>query len=190
MTRGSITRYGSTAQFLHWCTAILVLVAFVYGPGGPEQRVYSSAHEFDRQLHETLGLCVFALTLIRVLWRVFDVHPETPPASRWMVITATMVQWVLYLLLLALPLTAIAGAWLEGHPLTLVAGAQIQSLFGASHEAGAAFASVHKWLGDAIMWLAGFHAFAALLHHFILKDNVLSTMLPRWVPMGRGRTGR
>ena len=37
---------------------------------------------------------------------------------------------------------------------------------------------VHKFLGDAIMWLAGLHAAAALYHHFILKDGVLATMLP------------
>src|SRR6516225_11536404 len=140
MTKESFTRYGSVAQFLHWCTAILVLVAFVYGPGGPEQRVYSPVHEFDRQLHETLGLGVFALTLIRLLWRAIDTRPETPPTSRWMVVMATAVQWLLYLLLLALPLTAITGAWLEGHPLTLVAGIQIRPLFGTSHEAGAVFA--------------------------------------------------
>jgi cytochrome b561 len=36
-------------------------------------------------------------------------------------------------------------------------------------------------LGDAIMWIAGLHAAAALFHHFILKDSVLRTMLP----MGR-----
>ncbi|MFX1764888.1 cytochrome b/b6 domain-containing protein [Paraburkholderia sp. A1RI-2L] len=190
MTREPITRYGSMAQLLHWCTAILVLVAFFYGPGGPEQRVYSSVHEFDRKLHETLGLGVFALTLIRLLWKTIDTRPETPPISRWMVVIATIVQGVLYLLLLALPLTAITGAWLEGHPLTLVAGAQIQPLLGASHEAGAVFASIHKWLGDAIMWLAGLHACAALLHHLVLKDNVLTTMLPRWLPVGRARTGR
>lgn len=190
MVKKSAARYSSTAQFFHWCTAIIVLVAFIYGPGGPEQRVYSSAHEFDRRLHETLGLCVFALTLIRLLWRTFDAHPETPQISRWMVVLATIVQGVLYLLLLALPLTAIAGAWLEGHPLTLVAGVNIQPWLGAAHDRGATFASVHKWLGDTIMWLAGFHAFAALFHHIVLKDGVLTTMLPRWVPGGRVNVDR
>ena len=53
-------RYSAVAQALHWATAILVLVAFIYGPGGSEQRVYSHARDFDRQLHETLGLCVLA----------------------------------------------------------------------------------------------------------------------------------
>jgi cytochrome b561 len=190
MVKSSHARYGSVAQVFHWCTAILVLVAFVYGPGGPEQRVYSPVHEFDRRLHETLGLCVFALTLIRLLWRASDRRPEPPTVSRWMTVMATAVQWALYSLLLALPLTAVSGAWLEGHPLTLIAGAEIPPLLGTSHETGAAIASVHKWLGDAIMWLAGLHALAAIFHHVVLKDDVLVTMLPRWVPVGRAKSGR
>ncbi|HEU0229593.1 MAG TPA: cytochrome b/b6 domain-containing protein [Burkholderiaceae bacterium] len=190
LVKSSATHYDSISQFLHWCTAVLVLVAFIYGPGGPEQRVYSSAHEFNRQLHETLGLCVFALTVIRLLWRAVATRPEAPPGARWMVVMATTVQWALYLLLLALPLTAIAGAWLEGHPLTLLAGAEIRPLFGMSHGVGAAFASAHKWLGDAIMWLAGFHALAALFHHVVLKDDVLASMLPRWLPDGWTKIGR
>lgn len=183
----SVPRYGSVAQFFHWCTAILVLVAFVYGPGGPEQRVYSSIHEIDRRLHETLGLCVFALSVIRLLWRMTDTRPEPPPVSRWMGITATVIQSLLFVLLLALPLTAVAGAWLESHPLTLIAGTDIPPLFGASHGVGAAFAALHKWLGDTIMWLAGFHALAALYHHIVLKDDVLITMLPRWIPVRRAK---
>ena len=64
----SPTRYGRVAQFFHWATAILVLVAFIYGPGGPEQRVYLPVRDFERQLHETLGLCVLALVALRLLW--------------------------------------------------------------------------------------------------------------------------
>jgi cytochrome b561 len=188
--KSSATHYDSVAQFLHWCTAAFVLVAFIYGPGGPEQRVYSSVHAFDRPFHETLGLCVFALVLIRLLWRAITTRPEAPPVSRWMVVAATAVQWGLYLLLLALPLTAITGAWLEGHPLTLLAGVEIQPLLSESHDMGAIFASIHTWLGDAIMWLAGFHALAALFHHAVLKDDVLVSMLPRWFPVGRAKTGR
>jgi len=76
MVKSSGIRHDSIAQFFHWCTVILVLVAFIYGPGGSEQRVYSSAHDFDRRLHETLGLCVFALTVTRLLWRTVDTRPE------------------------------------------------------------------------------------------------------------------
>lgn len=107
-------RYGAVAQAFHWVTAILVVVAFTFGPGGSEQRVYSPARDFDRQLHETLGLCVFALVVLRLLWRMLDTRPEPVPVSRWMDLSAKAAHWALYLLMFALPLTAIAGAWLEG----------------------------------------------------------------------------
>jgi cytochrome b561 len=172
------TRYGAVAQAFHWLTAILVLAAFIYGPGGSEQRVYSSARDFDRQLHETLGMCVLALVVMRVLWRMMDTRPDPPQVARWMVIAAKAVQWGLYALLFALPLTAITGAWLEGHPLTLLGGVKVEPLLALSHDLGAKIATLHTWLGDAILWLAGFHALASLYHHFVLKDGVLTSMLP------------
>jgi len=177
------TRYGAATQAFHWATAILVVLAYTYGPGGSEQRVYSIAGDFDRQLHETLGVCVFALAVMRVLWRLVERQPDPPQVPRWMDIAAKVAQWALYMLLFALPATAIAGAWLEGHPVTLLAGVEVPPLVVLSHDAGAKIATIHTWLGDAILWLAGFHALAAICHHVILKDGVLASMLPRWFPL-------
>jgi cytochrome b561 len=179
MEQSSTTRYSAFAQALHWATAIIVLIAFIYGPGGSEERIYAPARDFDRQLHETLGLCVLALVVVRVIWRMFATRPEPPPAAPWMTVAAKAVQGGLYLLLFALPFTAITGAWLEGHPLTLLAGVKIPPALGASHAVGATIATIHTWLGDAIMWLAGFHALAGIYHHFFLRDDVLVSMLPR-----------
>lgn len=184
----SFNRFGAVAQFFHWVTAVLVLVAFIYGPGGSESRVYSAAADPGRRIHETLGLCVFALSILRLLWRTFDHRPETELASPWMGIAATIVQWALFVLLLALPITAITGAWLEGHPLTVIAGVDIPPMFGEAKSTGATIAWIHTWLGDAIMWIAGLHAVAALYHHFVLKDHVLKSMLPQWLT--RSRSGR
>jgi cytochrome b561 len=91
---------------------------------------------------------------------------------------ASTIQVALYVLLFAVPLTAISGAWLEGHALTLLGGLAIPPATVESHELGAKIAEIHTWLGDAIMWVAGTHALAALIHHFILKDSVLRSMLP------------
>ncbi|HET9577619.1 MAG TPA: cytochrome b/b6 domain-containing protein [Usitatibacter sp.] len=174
-------RYGAVAQAFHWVMAILVLVAFIYGPGGSEVRVYSAARDFKRQLHETLGALVFTLLILRVTWRLIDARPDPPDVPRWMGVASKAVQGLLYLLLFALPVTAITGAWLEGHPLTFLRGVEIPPLLPKLHDIGAVFAKVHTWLGDTIMWLAGFHALAGLFHHFVMRDGVLVSMLPRWL---------
>jgi cytochrome b561 len=181
----SNSRYGAVAQSFHWLTAILVLVAFIYGPGGSEQRVYSAARDFDRQLHETLGLCVLSLVVLRLLWRLVDTRPDPVEVARWMGLAARAVQAGLYVLLFAVPLTAIAGAWLEGHPLTLLGGLEIAPRLAQAHAAGQLVAEVHTWLGDAILWLAGLHAAAGLFHHFVLRDGVLLSMLPGRGPVRR-----
>ena len=91
MEQHTLTRYSAITRALHWATVLIVLVAFIYGPGGSEERIYSAARDFDRQLHETLGLCVFALVIVRVFWRMFDKRPEPPQVTRWMAIAAKAV---------------------------------------------------------------------------------------------------
>jgi len=179
MEHQTITHYSTPTKIVHWLTAVLVLVAFIYGPGGSEERVYSETRDFDRQLHETLGLCVFALAVFRILWRAIDKRPEAPPVPRLMSVTASIAQTALYVLLFAVPLTAITGAWLEGHSLTLLWGIALRPPIAESHALGAKIAELHTWLGDAILWLAGAHAFAGLFHQYVLKDSVLRSMLPR-----------
>jgi len=178
---GAPRRYGPVAQLLHWTTAVLVLVAFVYGPGGSETRVYAPSRDFDRHLHETLGTAVFVLTLVRVIWRLVARRPDPAPASRWAGLAAATVQALLYLLLFAVPLTAILGAWLEGHSLAYLGGLEIAPPVATWHGLGSLIAEIHTWLGDAILWVAGLHAVAALYHHVILKDGVLASMLPAWL---------
>ena len=174
-------RYGRIAQLLHWATAALVLAAFLYGPGGSAARVYAPSRDFDRHLHESLGSAVFILVVLRVMWRWVDHRPEPARGNLWMGLAAKAVQAALYILLFAVPMTAIFGAWLEGHPLAYLGGFEIAPVVPASHELGTTIATVHTWLGDAILWVAGFHASAALYHQFVLKDGVLKSMLPSWL---------
>ena len=172
------SRYGALSQALHWATAILVLVAFIFGPGGSEENIYAASRDFERQIHETLGLSVFVLVIVRVLWRLVAAQPEPVPMARWMHLLAASTHGLLYLLLFTVPLTAITGAWLEGHPLTLLAGLEIAPRLTTAHDLGATISEVHGWLGDTILWLAGLHAAAAIYHHLVLKDGVLLSMLP------------
>jgi cytochrome b561 len=93
-------------------------------------------------------------------------------------IAAAATHHGLYVLLFVTPLTAISGAWLEGHDVMAFGLATVPPLVPLNHSAGTAIAELHGWFGDAIIWLAGLHALAALFHHAILRDGLLRSMLP------------
>jgi cytochrome b561 len=102
--------------------------------------------------------------------------------------SAKLVHVALYVLLIATPLCAIVGAWLEGHPLTLWGLGNIGPMLPSLHDIGLSVAALHTTLGDIILWVAGLHAVAALFHHFFLRDSVLLSMLPgRWPLLGASK---
>lgn len=173
-----VERYSATAQLLHWTTVLLVVVAYVASVGGSETHVYSPANDFTRSLHELLGMSVFALTCARLCWRAIFPPPKGPDMPAWMERGARFGHWTIYALLVLVPVTAVLGAWLEGHPLTVLVLGNIQPWLPQSRQLGLALANTHGWLGDVLIWLAGLHAAAALYHHFWRRDTVLLSMLP------------
>ncbi len=182
MNRIAVQRHSVFTQSLHWLTAILVVAAFILGPEGSQQQIYAAANDLQRQWHETLGLSVFTLSIVRILWRVLDQRPPATPAPRWMGLASKVVLLALYGLLFAVPLSAVAGAWLQGHALTLLGGVQIAPWLSFSERLGSSLAELHSWLADSLLVVAGVHAGAAIYHHAMLKDDVLRSMLPKWVP--------
>jgi len=131
--------------------------------------------------HETLGIAVFVLTLVRLVWVAFrPAAPQVAMAPSQQLL-AKLVHLGLWAILLATPLSAVIALGSAGHPMTLLGGVRVDQM---PWIANAWFAKlvdwgdVHGFLGDAIVWLAGLHAVAAIYHHVILKDSVLVTMLP------------
>jgi cytochrome b561 len=173
-----VERYSATSQLLHWTTVLLVVIAYIASVGGSETRIYGPANDFSRGLHELLGMSVFALTLVRVCWRAIFPPPKSADMPSWMELGAKLGHWTIYALLVLVPLTAILGAWLEGHPLTMLVVGNIQPWVPQSRQLGLALANIHGWLADVLIWLAGLHAAAALYHHFWRRDTVLLSMLP------------
>ena len=178
------THYDAFSRILHWLTAIAVLAAFVLGPehfGREMRQGLDPATRWDIVLHESLGLLVAALTLLRLLWLWVRPTPPRFAMSTGMRISAKATQGFLWLLLLALPTTAVLALSSEGHPLTLLGGIRVDEMPFIAQSAVADLADwgeVHGLLGDVILWLSGIHAVGAILHHFLLKDGVLRSMLP------------
>ncbi len=145
-----------------------------------DQGVDPATHS-DIVWHESVGVSIFVLTLLRLFWLVFR-----PAAPRFdmpvkMQLAAKLMHLVLWGLMIFLPITALMALGSEGHPLTLLGGIRIDKVpivlgVGFAHIVN--WGDVHKFLGDAIIWLAGLHAAAAIYHHVTLKDGVLLSMTP------------
>jgi len=165
--RSTSSRYGVGAQVFHWLTVVLVLAAYVLSKGD-SYSLYSAAADGIRRMHETLGMLVFIVVVLRLLWRLIDRTPATETMPGWMAAAANFVQFALYALLIAIPATAVLGTWLEGLPVTFP-GFDIAPQIAQAHALGQLIIVVHTTLGDVILWVAGVHAAAALFHHFYLS---------------------
>ncbi|WP_428929829.1 cytochrome b [Marinibacterium sp. SX1] len=133
------------------------------------------------QLHKSMGVVLFAAVLLRLLVRAIVATPELPthmpPLERR---AARAAQIGLYALMFSMPITG----WLLASSSTLGLPTVVFGLFELPHPIGpdatreALFATLH-WAGAwALTGLAGLHTAAALKHHFIDRDNILSEMLP------------
>ena len=172
------TSYNATTRLVHWLTALLVVATFILVPEDFDEAENFQV-DWSVQVHETLGLIVFGLSIFRIVWMLFAQPRLDIPMSTLRSISAKTIQAALYFLLLAVPLTAVFGVWLNGDVLTLLGNTTIMAPFAAMENAGELLLDLHPVLADALMWLAGIHAVAALLHHYILKDTVLKSMMSK-----------
>lgn len=177
------THYDVLSRTFHWLTAIAAFAAFILGPehfGREMRQGLDPGSRLDIVVHESLGVLVMVLTLLRLLW--VSVRPAKPQFDmpRWMRITAQAMHGLLWLLLLAVPVSAFLALGSEGHPLTLLGGFRVTDMPVIAQSPLAQLADwgdVHGVLGGLILWLAGLNAVAAIFHHVLLKDGVLLSML-------------
>ncbi|MEX8519711.1 MAG: cytochrome b [Leptothrix sp. (in: b-proteobacteria)] len=185
MNQQTTSHYDAVSRAFHWLTAIVVAIAFVLGPGGFGRLMHQGvdpATRSDIVWHESLGILVLALTVLRLIW--VALRPASPQfqMAGWMELMAKLMRLALWTLMLALPLTALLALGSEAHPLTLLGGLRVDQMPMIAQSGIAKLADwgdVHGFLGDAIMALAGLHATAAIYHHMVLKDGVLAAMLPQ-----------
>lgn len=177
-------RYDAPSQVLHWLTAIAVAAAFILGPEHFGRLIHDGldpATRSDIVWHESLGIAVVVLTLLRLVWVALrPAAPQNGPAG-WMQLAGKAMHLALWVLLLAVPASALMALGSEGHPLTLLGGVRVDHLPLIANSAVARLADwgdVHGFMGDAIVWLAGLHAAAAIYHQVMLHDGVLVSMLP------------
>lgn len=175
--RSNDRQWGSVAKFFHWTMALLILGNGIFGllmdlASNPMQKINWLA------LHKSIGLTVLALFLLRLLWRFGDKRPREEPAPRWQQVAAHVTHAVLYLLIVALPLS---GWWFNsvaGKPLQFFKQLNLPAIAGANPDISGPADEVHEYLFWLLVLVLVAHIGGALKHHLFDRDNTLLRMLP------------
>ena len=128
--------------------------------------------------HYSLGLSVFVLVWLRLLCFVMGLFPQIKPElPKWQKLLSRLIQMALYLLMIVMPMAGWLILSAEGEPI-LFFGLQLPSLIYENKEVAKLTKEIHTTFGKAGYFLIGFHAIAALYHHYVQSDNTLQRMLP------------
>ncbi|MGZ8227853.1 MAG: cytochrome b [Methylococcaceae bacterium] len=176
--RNSTERYGSLSIGLHWLMLILLAVVYAcielreFFPKGSDIR------EGLKTWHYMLGLSVFVLVWLRLAPSLGGAFPRIEPdPPMWQKRSARLMYIALYVLMIGMPLAGWLMLSAEGKPIPFF-GLELPALIGESKEVAELIKEVHQTAGKTGYFLIGFHAAAALFHHFVLRDNTLRRMLP------------
>jgi len=172
------TRYTGTAIALHWLAALLIFTTFPLGVYMHELALSPLKLKLI-SYHKWLGVTIFLLTMARLAWRATHTPPplpETIPA--WQQRAAHGVHLLLYVLLLAIPVSGWLMSSAKGIPVVYLGLVQLPDLVGKDKALGDLLAGVHQMLNFGLLALVGMHIAAALKHHFIEHDATLRRMLP------------
>jgi cytochrome b561 len=186
----TIKRYHSGAIILHWLMAVLLLGNLVLGlllediPNDQKFQFY--------QLHKSLGISVLVLTLVRIVWRLMFPAPALPVSLKsWEVAAVKITHFLFYVLMLGIPLSgwALVSASPRNIP-TILFGiiplphlpffegvTDVELRKNISHTIGDA----HELLAYIILALLAVHILAALRHHWIIKDETMLRMTPKFL---------
>jgi cytochrome b561 len=181
-------RYTPVAIVLHWLIALAILALLVMGFVMTSLPLGSHLQFVLYQLHKSVGITVLLLSLLRLAWRLSHKPPALPDhMPGWEQLLAHLGHFALYGLMIGMPLEgwALVSASVWNIPTVLYGVIPWPHLpFFSTLADKKSAEELLKQLHDAAAWimvatLVG-HIAAALRHHFLIKDDVMTRMLPRW----------
>ncbi|MBS1303604.1 cytochrome b/b6 domain-containing protein [Loktanella sp. SALINAS62] len=178
----SVRAYGAVTKSFHWITAALILAIIPLGlvaadwPADTDAALSIKTTLFS--IHKTLGVTVFFVALLRIVWALGQQKPgPMHPERKSETLLAEIVHWVLYGSLVAAPLTG----WL--HHAASTGFAPIWWPFGQSlpfvpkdPDVAHLFGGMHWVLTKVMVAAVVLHVAGALKHHLIDKDATLRRM--------------
>lgn len=172
--------YTRTAIALHWLTAVLILAALPLGLTMTEMPLSPQKLKFYAW-HKWLGVTVFLLVVLRLAWRATHRPPPLPASvPAWQRSAANVTHWLLYALMLAIPLSGWLMSSAKGFQTVYLGLVPIPDLLAKDEALGESLATLHAVLAYSLMVLLTVHVAAAVKHHWVDRDEVLGRLLP-WI---------
>ena len=166
-------------RFAHWASAVVLMfvLALAFTHELPE------SGETSRLLlgwHQRLGLFIGVLLVLRLLARALErdgtQSAELPVGLR---MSATLSHALLYLLLAALPLIGWTMVSARGRDVSLVPGGRaLPHLVATDTDFADTLQTWHERGAWVLICVIALHALAALWHHHVRGDDVLTRMWP------------
>lgn len=168
--------YTATAKRLHWGLAVLLgaMVALGWYMVAIEEQPDSGWYF---ALHKSIGITIFGLVLMRLLWRITHRPQDLPPwLPAWQSKLASVTQSLLYVVMFMLPLTGFVGALFSKNGVSFF-GIRLPHPI-ANHDLSEGLFTVHGVIVWILIGLVSVHAAGALKHLWVDRDGVFQRMWP------------
>ena len=176
--RNTNTAWGAVSQALHWLIVALVILQYVLAETA-EELPLGMAKLATLARHKSVGITIFGLAAIRLLWRLGNRTPALPLAMHpWERILARGSHAGLYLCIFALPLTGGLMSSARNYPVSWFGWFQFPDLVAPDPKLFDAMRATHGIIFNGLLGLTILHVLGALKHHFFNRDDVLTRMLP------------
>jgi cytochrome b561 len=172
----AIESYSTVARVFHWTVVLLITAQYVVGWLMPDIHRTTPAEGLIT-VHLSLGFVILAVVIARLVWRLAHRPPSLPPSFPvWEKRVADLVHWLLYALIVILPVTG----WLNASSRTwspyLFAVLPMPRLPYSTTDIGHALGEWHSDLTWVLLAIIGFHFLAALYNLLFAKDELLWRM--------------
>jgi cytochrome b561 len=175
-TSSTTSRYSLPSIAMHWLMLLVFIGIYVSVNLIDVFPKEDPKHQLFKIIHFSLGLLVFALVWVRIVFRLMGNTPPIVPApSALQEKVAKLGHLALYALMIGAPLAGWAALSAYGKPIPFF-GLNLPALLSENKELGHNIKEVHEAVGTFGYFLIGGHAAAALYHHYVMKDNTMLRM--------------
>ena len=162
------------SRLLHWLMAAMILAMLFIGIG-----MVGSLTDYHYlvSIHKPLGAAILVLAAIRLVNRLLNPPPPLPDGMPgWQRLAAHASHWVLYALMIALPLVGWAMLSAAPYPVVLYGAIELPPILAPSPATFATLRLLHSALAFALFATFLLHLAAALMHALVFRDGVFESM--------------